>query len=347
MRRRDAPAVLAAASIACALVVAKPAGALDATPVEIAVTPWRFAALGGGSSDHLKVLGALKLSSADDRFGGFSGIVVSPDGGTLLAVSDQSWWLKGDLQYTNGSLSGFANVRMAPLPGPDGRRPKRKRMQDAEALVALTPRGPDGPVAVAFERAPRVQRHAPGKDGFPGKAQAVRAPREVDAGPDNAEMEALGLLTAGPHRGRFIALSEGAFTAEGDAVKGWVFAGKGKPFEFSVRIDGSFRITDLAVLPEGDILLLERSFAAPTWLPGMSVRLVRAADVTPGAVIDPEPLYKAHVPGAMVDNMEGLAVWRTPAGERRLLVISDDNYARDRQSTILVEFALTLPEPRP
>ena len=345
--RRVAPAVLAVAFLACALAVAKPAVALDATPVDVEATPWRFAAPGGGSSDHLKVLGALKLSSADDRFGGFSGVAVSPDGRTLLAVSDLGWWLKGDLQYTDGKLSGFASARMAPVEGPDGRRPKRKRMQDAEALVALTQKGPDGPVAVGFERAPRVQRHAPGRDGLPGRGEVLRLPRDVDRGPENEELEALGVLAAGPHRGRFIAVSEGALTDDGAAVKGWVFGGKGKPFDFAVKIDGAFRITDLAVLPEGDILLLERSFAAPLWLPGMSVRLVRAGDIGPGAIIEPEPLYKAHVPGAMVDNMEGLAVWRTPDGERRLLVISDDNYARGRQSTILVEFALTLPEPRP
>jgi hypothetical protein len=194
---------------------------------------------------------------------------------------------------------------------------------------------------------PRVQRHAPGKDGFPGTPEAVRLPRDADGGPNNEELEALGVLTAGAHRGRYIALSEGAFTADGGAVKGWVFGGKARPFDFSVKIDGTFRITDLAVLPEGDILLLERSFAAPAWLPGMSVRLVRSEDVKPGAVIEPEPLYKAQVPGAMVDNMEGLAVWRAPSGEMRLLVMSDDNYARDRQSTILVEFALTVPDPQP
>jgi hypothetical protein len=339
--------VVAAAALACAVAAGGPAGALDASPVEVEVSPWRFAALGGGSSDHLTLLGALKLSSADDRFGGFSGIAVSGDGRTLLAVSDQSWWLKGDLQYTDGKLSGLANARMAPLAGPDGRRAKQKRMQDAEALVALTPKGPDGPVAVGFERVPRVQRHAPGKDGFPGRAEVVRMPRDADGGPENEELEALGVLNAGPSRGRYIALSEGTLTADGSAAKGWVFGGKDKPFAFSVKIDGTFRITDLAVLPEGDILLLERSFAAPSWLPGMSVRLVRAADIMPGAVIAPEPLFKAQVPAAMVDNMEGLAVWRTPSGERRLLVMSDDNYARDRQSTILVEFALTLPDPQP
>ncbi len=41
--------------------------------------------------------------------------------------------------------------------------------------------------------------------------------------------------------------------------------------------------------------------------------------------------------------MEGLAVWQPSPDETRLLVMSDDNYARERQSTILVEFDLNLP----
>jgi hypothetical protein len=344
MRRRLPVALATAAAMLFLPATVRPAPP-EASPVAVSASPWRFEALGRTSSDYLRYIAAIRLASDDPRFGGFSGLAVSADGRALLAVSDQSWWLKGELQYTDGALSGFTGARMAPLAGLDGRRPKQKRMQDAEALVALTSKGPAGPVAVAFERVPRVQRHPPGKDGFPGMPQAVRMPRDADAGPENEELEALGVLAAGPHLGRFIAISEGAFTGDGSAVKGWVFGGKGKPFGFAVKSDGSFRITDLTVLPGGDILLLERSFAAPSWLPGMSVRLVRAADIVPGAVIEPQPLYKAQVPRAMVDNMEGLAAFQTPQGETRLLVMSDDNYARDRQSTILVEFALTLPGP--
>jgi len=340
---RALPALVVALAPLSASVVAESA----ASPVAVTVKPWRFETLGGASSEYLRYIAALRLSSDDPRFGGFSGLAVSADGRTLLAVSDQSWWLKGELQYTDGKLSGISDVRMAPLAGLDGKRPKQKRMQDAEALVALTPKGPDGAVAVGFERAPRVQRHTPGKDGFPGTPEAVRLPHDVDSGPENEELEALGVLASGPWRGRYIAISEGTITADGGAVKGWVFGGKGKPFEFSVKIDGTFRITDLIVLPGGDILLLERSFAAPSWLPGMSVRLVRAAAIAPGAVIEPQPLHKAQVPRAMVDNLEGLAAFQTSQGEARLLVMSDDNYARDRQSTILVEFALTLPDPQP
>lgn len=337
------PLALRLATATVALVLATSARA-EPTPIAVNATPWAFALMpGDDKTETVSLRSAIRLSSDDPRFGGFSGLAVSPDGRTLLAISDQSWWLKGKLQYTDGKLSGFGDAVIAPLTGLDGRRPSGKRVQDAEALVALTAKGPDGPVAVAFERLPRVQRYEPGRDGLPGKASAIKMPRDVESGPENDELEAVGVLRTGATAGRFVAISEGNFTDDGIAVRGWVFGGKGKPFGFTVKVDGTYRVTDLAVLPDGDVLLLERSFAPPAYIPGMSLRLVRASDIASGAVIEPQPLFKAEVPRFMVDNMEGLAVWQPSPDETRLLVMSDDNYARERQSTILVEFDLDLP----
>ncbi|MFO1089301.1 MAG: esterase-like activity of phytase family protein [Hyphomicrobiales bacterium] len=331
-----AAAVLAVAFASHAVLAQKqPAPSPLASPIDLTVEPWMFSPLGAIASDRLTLSGAIRIASDDPRFGGFSGLVVSADGQKLLAVSDDGWWLKGTLQYKDGRLSGFSSAMMAPLKGADGKRATSKRMRDAEAMVALSPKGPDGPVAVGFERLPRVEVFNPGRDGFPDRPRAVKMPRDVEAGPENDELEAIGLLKSG----RYIAISEGNMRDD-SSVYGWVFGGADRPFDFGVKLDGSYRVTDLAVLPSGDVLLLERSFAAPTWIPGMAIRLVKADAIKAKATLDPETLFEGEVPRYLVDNMEGLAVWQTPEGETRLLVMSDDNFARDRQSTLLVEFVL-------
>ncbi len=103
--------------------------------------------------------------------------------------------------------------------------------------------GPGWPVAVAFERlCRRVQRYERGRDGLPGKASAIRMPRDVESGPENDELEAVGVLRTGATAGRFVAISVGNFTDDGTAVHGWVFGGKDKPFGFTVKVDGTYRV---------------------------------------------------------------------------------------------------------
>ena len=42
----------------------------------------------------------------------------------------------------------------------------------------------------------------------------------------------------------------------------------------------------------------------------------------------------------MIDNMEGIAVSKSDDGETRLTLISDDNFRRGTQRTLLLQFAL-------
>ena len=94
----------------------------------------------------------------------------------------------------------------------------------------------------------------------------------------------------------------------------------------------------VALLPDGDLLLLERSFNG--LFPGMSLRRFPIAELKPGAVIKPVPIFETTLPRDNIDNMEGLAVHVTASGETRITIISDDNYNRAIQNTILLQFAL-------
>ena len=69
------------------------------------------------------------------------------------------------------------------------------------------------------------------------------------------------------------------------------------------------------------------------------LRLIRAHELRPGATITGELLLDAGV-NHQIDNMEGLAVHRGAAGEIIVTMISDDNFNRVLQRTILLQFAL-------
>ena len=60
----------------------------------------------------------------------------------------------------------------------------------------------------------------------------------------------------------------------------------------------------------------------------------------PGALLEPATIFEGTLPRYAIDNMEGLAVHVTQSGETRVTMISDDNYNRGVQRTILLQFAV-------
>ena len=60
---------------------------------------------------------------------------------------------------------------------------------------------------------------------------------------------------------------------------------------------------------------------------------------SPGALLDGEVLLEAGN-GFAIDNMEGIAVHSSPDGEPVITLISDDNFNRGLQRTLLLQFAL-------
>lgn len=270
--------------------------------------------------------GGLTLTSDDAWFGGFSGLVMSKDCEELLAVSDYGVWLRARLSYDGNKLSGLADAQRAVLLDSDGQPLSKKIAADAEALTRLD----DGSVAVGFERLARIGRYNLPRDGFAARFEAVPHPGDIDRGPNNSEFEALGELADG----RLIAIAERQFDDKG-AIRAWAWKG-GKTTAFTVARFGDYRVTDLAVLDDGSILTLERRFE-PTSLPGIALRRFPASAVARGAVIEPELLLEATAPLSVIDNMEGIAVCER-GGTARLTLISDDNFNRAMQSTILLQF---------
>ena len=106
------------------------------------------------------------------------------------------------------------------------------------------------------------------------------------------------------------------------------------------RAPPGYRITDAALLPDGRLLLLNRSVA---WLAGS--RRNRWSPTCAGLAAGADDRGRSEVATLeaplTVDNMEALSVTRE-GGRTIVWIASDDNYIRLFRRTLLLKFALRL-----
>lgn len=281
----------------------------------------------------LEFRGGAVLTSPSSNFGGWSGLVVSDDGQSLLSVSDAGTWLKADLTYAGDRVTGLVNVRIGPLKARDGKTLRKRRDRDAESIVLETGTLERGTLLMAFEQNDRIGR-------FPLTPKGVGAPTEYLTMPPEAKamrmdgFESVAVVRGGPAKGAIVAIAEAADPSL--ASTAWLWT-KGKPARLSITGAGGFNVTDVKSLDSGDLLLLERRFR---WTEGVKMRLslVPGSALKAGASIAREVLAEADL-GQEIDNMEGLAVHKNARGETILTLISDDNFNKLFQRTVLLQFA--------
>jgi hypothetical protein len=293
---------------------------------------------------RLEFRGGLVLTAVNDSFGGWSGLLADENGRRVLAISDRGDWLLADLVYVAGRLVGMENAVMGPIPGADG-RPLRGRDIDAESITLLEGSLTRGTVLIAFERNHRIGRFPIGPRGLEPPTGYVDMPSDLGrfVG-SNKGIEAVGVLQGGPLAGSIIAFAEEGFEA-GRNHTGWLWPGgaTGKPVVLSLTNIGDFAVTDVASLPDGGLIVLERKFR---WLEGVRMRLryIPATAVKPGTLLEGDVLIEADM-GFEIDNMEGLAISRDQRGQPLLTIISDNNFNALLQRTVLLQLALGPPVP--
>jgi hypothetical protein len=279
----------------------------------------------------LEFRGGLELTSSDRVFGGLSALRVAANGANFIALSDRGHWFRGRIVYRDGAPSEIADAETAPILGPDGKPLAARGWYDTESLAE-----DGGTLYVGIERVNQIVRFDYGKDGLLARGQPIPVPPGIKTLPAGKGLEALVAVPAGqPLAGTLIAISERGLDKAGN-ILGFLIGGP-KPGMFTVKRSGEFDITDAALLPGGDLLLLERFFS-PLRGVAMRIRRVPQARLYPGALIDGRVLVEADL-GFEIDNMEGLSVHRNAHGETVLTLISDDNFS-PLQRTILLQFAL-------
>lgn len=271
--------------------------------------------------------GGVAIASPDGRFGGMSGLVVTP-AGDLISVSDRGFWLIARLELDErGYLIGLRDGEIGRLAGPGG-MPVGRRQQDAEEIVLLR----DGTAIVSFEHDHRLWRYHPSVIPFQGPVERFETPPGMAALPPNGGVEALAALADG----RMLALVEGLSVPSGGRL-GWVRPPTGGWEELSYVPAPGFLPSGAAGLPNGDVLVLERRFIDPFTYEARLTRLP-GAEIKPDARLSGRELARLAGP-LSVDNFEGLAVRQGPSGETLVYLISDDNYL-PIQRTLLLQFVL-------
>lgn len=285
---------------------------------------------------RLEWRGGMVLSSASAAFGGFSGLVLDPDGRRLLAISDSGNWMMADLGYSGTRPARLSNARIGPLRALNGSRLARERDRDAEALTLAEGNLDRGTVLIGFELNYRIGSFSVSKAGVSAPHRYIKQPAESRRMPRNMQYEAIAVLQGGRFKGSTIAFAERMPDRRG-LHTGWIWIDD-EPRRLHLTDIGGFDITDAAALRDGSLILLERRFR---WSEGvrMRLRLLNANEIAPGADMQGEVLLQADM-GYQIDNMEAVAVHYGTQGEPIVTLMSDDNFNALLQRTVLLQFAL-------
>ena len=313
-----------------------PDGIVSADPQAIKVEARAIEAFKPGDASQRRVgsldfRGGLVLSSDHRNFGGISGMVVDGKGEHFIALSDHGDWFTGRMVYNGDAPAGWADVMTAPILGAEGGPIAQRGRFDTESLAA------DGTTLyVGVERDNVILRFDASKGVLASRGFVVDAPAALKKWPFNKGTEGLVFVPRHlPLGGALIAFSERALD-ENKNLQALIIGGPNPGLLSLKRLD-EFDVSDAAILPNGDVLVLERRFKLTS---GIAVRLRRIplAAFKPGALVEGKIIFDADM-GYEIDNLEALAVHRNAKGETILTMMSDDNFSVI-QRTILLQFAL-------
>jgi hypothetical protein len=295
---------------------------VTATPVPLNPTDPTQTSVGA-----LEYVAGFALDSTAPEWGGYSGMVMAPDGSSLIAVSDVGHWIRLELKHdADGKLTGVGSARLEPLLDEAGKPVAGKEWSDAEEITQSA----DGQFFVSFERHHRIWRYA-SVDGLPhGAAHVVAVPDAIGSLPENSGIEAM-IVTGG---GNLWLLAEEA----PDPVwgsRGWF--GEGKDWtEYALERSGGFEPTAFGQsTPEVPALFLERRY---TEADGPAARI----SMLSRSITKHHTRFAGFVLGVLarpltVDNFEAMAVRNIGPGVLDIYLLSDDNQS-DTQRTLLLQF---------
>ncbi|WP_161389269.1 esterase-like activity of phytase family protein [Croceibacterium xixiisoli] len=265
---------------------------------------------------------AWHLTSPNDHFGGYSGLV-RLDGDRFLAGSDRGDMLIFDSPDPPGHISP-APPRLGPF-NPDAGSIKRN-----SDLEALTRDPKTGQIWAGYEFTNSIVR-------YNAQLQLEKdiAPKAMRFWPQNSGPESVTRL----NDGRFIVLAERHYDGSKGHTPALLFPGDpvegARPIEFRFPTPDGMAPVDAATLPDGRVVILLRGFrfGLP---PRFHTRLVvgdpktiragKAWQLQDIAALRDETLF---------DNYEGITIEPAQDGTVFLWIISDDNTASFQRTLLL------------
>ncbi|MGK6324971.1 esterase-like activity of phytase family protein [Sphingomonas sp. DT-51] len=265
-------------------------------------------------------VGALSLESSDRDVGGFSALALRGDEAVLL--SDGGQLLR--LHIAGRHLERRAIVTLRDGPGTGWMKLDR----DTESLVLDRA---TGAAWIGYERVNAIWRYAPDLE----HAEAFVAPPAMRDWGENTGPESLVQL----NDGRFLVIQEGwrnmrepraALLFSGDPT-----APRRTGALLHYRPPNGFAPSDATVLPNGDVLVLNRRWHFPPLrFDSVLVRIARES-IQPGAMLS-GPIVADISAAVAHENAEGLAI-AVERGQTFLWVVTDNDTARWRP-TVLAKF---------
>lgn len=244
----------------------------------------------------LRVAGAWRVTSSERRFGGLSALAV--DGNDLVSLSDAGVAVRMPKPGGAPSVARFRDL-------PDGPGdPRHKSRRDSEALARLA----DGDWLVAFENRNQVWRYdstfTRGRPAVLFTKQGWGTNRGIEAmAPDGDG----GLMVIPEGHGLLIAISDVVETRPLSS-EGWT-------------------VSDAARLPDGRTMLLLRRITVA----GFRNAIGELESTKAGWRV----AVRGELPLGPLDNAEGLAAERLPAGGTRLWIVTDNDRAGFRRTLLL------------
>ena len=327
---------LAKAAFALALVSSAPTHTQPAPVDQIEISARPITQFDIGREDNrfgpLEFVGGLELTSSSRDLGALSAFRFLTPGADFIGVADTGFWFFGTIvRDAEQRPEGMENFRLEQMVDDSGQSVDRKWLVDAEGLAVK-----DGIATVGFERNHRIAQ-------FRIEPGGMKAPmRELDFLVPTYELRKnRGFETVvygqphGQHDGGLVIVSEKSLDKRGNNFAA-IIEGPNQGV-FTVKRNGEFDITDGAFLPNGDLLLLERSYRMAEGVK-MRLRRIFGESIARGSVADGPVLLEADM-GYQIDNMEGMDVWRRADGALIVSLISDDNHSI-LQRNLYLEFIL-------
>ncbi|MEE9452901.1 MAG: esterase-like activity of phytase family protein [Paracoccaceae bacterium] len=271
-----------------------------------------------GFTQTLVPAGRIVWSESAPAFGGISGIEVFADG-RFIAISDRARFFAGQITRAGGEITAIKVTTSAAILDSKGAALKG-RNADAEGLAV----GPQGKIYLSFEGNHRIMHHAdiqaPG--AFLPPYDAIKA-LQNNSGLEALAVDQTGRVFAIPERSGKITRPFPVFRYDGVWQKA-----------FDIPRRGEFLVVGADFDPKGQLYILERRF---TWLGGFASR-IRRFTVTNDRISAEETLLETPV--GILDNMEGISVWRDMDAQLHLTIVSDDNF-NGFQRTIVAEYLVS------